>query len=143
MRLPARGVVIIPTGARPAAAAARSNRDAALASARVWAPPETPPGSVDVSLNTPGPGGFDANLDVDCTFTLEPSGGSTPKFVCELANGDHVKVKYGEVIPNGEVPAEIAATRLLTALGFPTDRMNKVRSPCRAARRCRSRRSSA
>jgi hypothetical protein len=113
---------------RPVAAAARSNRDAALASARVWAPPGTPPGSVDFSLNTPGPGGFDAALDVDCTFTLEPTGGSTPKFVCELANGDHVKVKYGEVIPNGEVPAEIAATRLLAALGFPTDRMNKVRS---------------
>ena len=39
-----------------------------------------------------------------------------------------MKVKYGEVVPNGEVPAEIAATRLLAALGFPSDRMNKVRS---------------
>ena len=82
-----------------------------------------------ISASTrPGPGGFDANADVDCTFVLEPSSGSTPKFECALADGDQVKVKYGEVIPNGEVPAEIAATRLLAALGFPTDRMNKVKS---------------
>ena len=31
---------------------------------------------------------------------LEPVGGSTPKFVCTLADGTHVKVKYGN--PNGE-----------------------------------------
>jgi hypothetical protein len=37
-----------------------------------------------------------------------------------------VKVKYGE--PNGEIPSEIVATRLLAALGFPTDRMYRVRS---------------
>jgi hypothetical protein len=103
-------------------------RNAALAAARVWSQPLVPIGSVDFSGNTAGPGGFDPNADVDCTFSLEPIGGMTPKFMCTLANGDTVKVKYGEGIPNGEVPAEIAATRLLTALGFPTDRMNSVRS---------------
>ena len=104
-------------------------RNAGLAAARVWRAPQVPIGSANFSVNTPGPGGFDPNVDVDCTFSLEPMGsGLTPKFQCTLPDGDKVKVKYGEVIPNGEVPAEITASRLLTALGFPTDRMNRVRS---------------
>ena len=111
-----------------------SRRDAALKAARVWFAPKVPIGSADFSVNTPGPKGFDANADVDCTFSLEPVGGTTPKFYCTLPDGDRVKVKYSErPLPNGEVPAEIAASRLLTALGFPTDRMNRVHSVrCRA-----------
>jgi hypothetical protein len=106
-----------------------SRREAALAAARVWIAPKVPIGSADFSVNTPGPKGFDANADVDCRFVLEPVGGTTPKFYCTLPDGDRVKVKYGErPLPNGEVPAEIVATRLLAALGFPTDRMNRVRS---------------
>ena len=104
-------------------------RNAALKSARVWFAPKVPIGSADFSVNTPGPKGFDANADVDCKFSLEPIGGMTPKFYCTLPDGDTVKVKYGErPLPNGEVPAEIAATRLLAALGFPVDRMNRVRT---------------
>jgi hypothetical protein len=99
-----------------------------LAAARVWTAPAVPIGSADFGVNTQGDKGFDASADVDCTFVLEPVGGTTPKFTCALPDGDHIKVKYGEVIPNGEVPAEIAATRLLAALGFPADRMNKVHS---------------
>jgi hypothetical protein len=111
-----------------------ARRDAALKAARVWFAPKVPIGSADFSVNTPGPKGFDANADVDCTFSLEPVGGTTPKFYCTLPDGDRVKVKYSErPLPNGEVPAEIAATRLLAALGFPTDRMNRVHSVrCRA-----------
>ncbi len=113
----------------PPPAAKTAPRDAALASARVWWQPAVPIASADFSVNTPGAGGFDPNSDVECTFSLEPMGsGLTPKFKCALPGGDKVKVKYGEAIPNGEVPAEITATRMLTALGFPTDRMNKVRS---------------
>jgi len=103
-------------------------RAAALAAARVWFPPAVPIGSIDFGTNTPGHGSLDDNGEVDCTFALEPIGGTTPKFMCTLANGDRVKVKYGEGVPNGEVPAEIAATRLLAALGFPADRMNRVKS---------------
>ena len=106
-----------------------AQRDAALKAARVWIAPKVPIGSADFSVNTPGPKGFDANADVDCKFSLEPIGGMTPKFYCTLPDGDTVKVKYGErPLPNGEVPSEIAATRLLAALGFPVDRMNRVRS---------------
>jgi hypothetical protein len=112
--------------APPPHAAAR--RDAALAAARVWFPPAVPPGAVDFALNTPGPGGFDPHTDVECTFSLEPTSGATPKFICTLPDGDHVKVKYAEAVPNGEVSSEIAATRLLAALGFPADRMNRVHS---------------
>ena len=53
-------------------------------------------------------------------------GGSTPKFDCELPNGDKVKVKYGR--DNAEIYAEVAASRLLNTLGFPADRMYVVKS---------------
>ena len=72
------------------------------------------------------PAAFDANADVDCTFAIEPVDGSTPKFKCLLPSGERIKVKYG--LPNGELPAEVAGTRLLAALGFPSDRMYKVHS---------------
>jgi hypothetical protein len=106
-----------------------AQRDAALKAARVWTAPKVPIESANFSVNTPGPKGFDVNADVDCRFLLEPVGGLTPKFNCALPDGDRIKVKYSEKpLPNGEVPSEIAATRLLAALGFPVDRMNKVKS---------------
>jgi hypothetical protein len=64
----------------------------------------------------------------DVDPTAERSG-RTPKFHCKLAGGDTVKVKYGE--DNGEVFAEVAATRLFWALGFGTDRQYPVRVTCR------------
>ena len=103
-----------------------AQREAALASARVWVAPEVPTAAVDFSTNPSGPGAFDRSQDVECTFKLKKIGGTTPKFYCTLADGATVKVKYGE--PNGEIPSEIVATRLLAALGFPTDRMYRVRS---------------
>ena len=115
---PAKGVE---EGMLPAAV-----RDATLAKARVWREPPTPPGMFDFRVNPPGAGSFDAAADVDCTFTKKKAGGTTPKFYCTMANGETLKVKYGE--PNGEIPAEITATRLLASLGFPTDRMYRVHS---------------
>jgi hypothetical protein len=103
-----------------------SARDAALVRARVWLPPAQKVGAVDFAVNSAGPGRFDPGADVDCTFALEPIGGSTPKFMCTLPSGERVKVKYGR--PNGELPAEVASSRLLISLGFPTDRMNRVHS---------------
>src|SRR6476661_3654972 len=50
--------------------------------------------------------------------------GATPKFACRLPDGDEVKVKYGR--ENGEVYAEVAASRLLWALGFGADRVYPV-----------------
>jgi hypothetical protein len=83
-----------------------------------------PPARADFSVNPPGPGSIDAAADVDCTFVVQPISGTTPKFYCALPGGDRIKVKYG----SNEVPAQIAASRLLTALGFFTDRLLRVRS---------------
>lgn len=57
---------------------------------------------------------------VDCRFLFTDASGTTPKFDCELADGRRVKVKYGRT---PEISGEIAATRLLTALGFGADQV--------------------
>jgi len=62
-------------------------------------------------------------------FPDKPLTGMTPKFKCDLGKGDEVKVKYGE--KNGEVYAEVAASRLLWALGFQADVMYPTRVTCR------------
>ena len=62
---------------------------------------------------------------LDCHFIPREPSGTSPKFDCVLDGGDVVKVKYGR---NPEVPGEVAATRLLSALGFPADRMTIARS---------------
>jgi hypothetical protein len=60
-------------------------------------------------------------------FPDKPLTGMTPKFKCDLGKGDEVKVKCGE--KNGEVYAEVAASRLLWALGFQADVMCPRTSP--------------
>lgn len=105
----------------PAVAAAR---DAALASARVWREPDVPVSEARFSANPPG--GWQPTEDVTCRFVFEPVGGMTPKFDCQLPDGQVVKVKYGRA--NEELYTEVAATRLISALGFGSDRMFVVRS---------------
>ena len=69
-----------------------------------------------------------ANLNLDeahCRFKVSELGGTSPKFDCVLDNGEEIRIKYG----NGpEVPAEAAATRLLTALGFGADQITLVKT---------------
>ncbi len=62
-------------------------------------------------------------------FPDKPLTGMTPKFECDLGKDDEVKVKYGE--KNGEVYAEVAASRLLWALGFQADVMYPTKVTCR------------
>src|SRR5688500_1016798 len=100
---------------------ARQQRDAALASAIVWVPPTTPVSKLDLATNAASDGRFSPDAPLRCRFRLDEVGGTTPKFYCELADGERVKIKYG--LGNPELPAEVAASRLLTALGFPADRM--------------------
>ena len=102
----------------------RAERADALRRAHVWHPPSTGISTADLSLNPPGP--FRREDSVDCTFVPRAVGGTTPKFYCTTADGETVKVKYGP--SNPELPAELAATRLLGALGFETDRMYAVAS---------------
>ena len=104
-------------------------REATLQRARVWQAIDTR--SLDLAVGPPLPSAQRIREDLACTFAFpeKPLTGNTPKFLCEVAPGDVVKVKYGE--KNGEVYAEIAASRLFWALGFKADRMYPARVSCR------------
>jgi hypothetical protein len=95
--------------------------------AQVWTP--TNVASMDVRTGPPSPGGFAPDASVSCEYVDKPLKGRSPKFSCSLGEHDEVKVKYGR--SNGEVYAEVAATRLLWALGFGADHMYPVRIECR------------
>ena len=59
----------------------------------------------------------------ECKYRPDEVSGTTPKFDCVLGNGDKVKVKYGFT---REIPSEVAATRLLHALGLGADHVSRV-----------------
>jgi hypothetical protein len=96
----------------------------ALARARVWQPPGVPVAEADLAANPPGPGALDRQSRLACRFLFNTSTGYSPKFRCVLPGGDVLKVKYGW--NSREVRTEVAATRLLGALGFGADRMYVV-----------------
>jgi hypothetical protein len=92
-------------------------RDELLSRAQLWRAPEAPIESIDFA---------DAGKPIaqlNCRFRVTELGGTTPKFDCNLENGELVRIKYGKT---GEVPAEIATTRLLRALGFASDSVTYV-----------------
>ena len=89
--------------------------------------------TLDLRHGPPGRGAFVPDALVRCAYVPPPDAatfsGATPEFLCHLDRDDHVfKVKWGA--DNGEIYAEVAATRLLWALGFPTDRVYPVRVQC-------------
>jgi hypothetical protein len=92
-------------------------RDELLSRGQLWRAPAAPIESVDfAAAGKPVP-------RVDCRFHVTELGGTTPKFDCHLENGELVRVKYGKT---GEVPAEVATTQLLRALGFGADHVTYV-----------------
>jgi hypothetical protein len=91
--------------------AARVRRQNALVRAKVFRTGFRP------DVLAPGP---NSAAPVDCRFLFTDVSGTTPKFDCELADGQRVKVKYGRT---PEISGEIAATRLLAALGFGADQV--------------------
>jgi hypothetical protein len=101
-------------------------RLAAIRRAQVWA--RTSVTSMDLKAGPQGPDAFKPDELVTCEYRDKPMTGATPKFTCVVGQDDELKVKYGP--ENGEVYAEVAATRLLWALGFPADRMYPVRVAC-------------
>ena len=84
-----------------------SLRVAAIRRAQVWMP--TNVASMDLRAGPPDPGGFAPDALVSCDYVDRRLGGHSPKFSCSLGEHDDVKVKYGRT--NGEVYAEVAATR--------------------------------
>ncbi len=99
-------------------------RNDAFARARVWREPKTPVPAVDFRANPSGADSFAADAELACRFLPKRSGGETPKFHCVLPTGEVIKVRYGR--RNPETFAGVAATRLLSALGFGADRMYRV-----------------
>jgi hypothetical protein len=106
-----------------------AERQQVMERAKVWRPMNT--SSLDLTRGPVLPTSQRIPAQVACTFVFpdKPIGGMTPKFKCDLGKGDVVKVKYGE--KNGEVYAEVAASRLLWALGFQADVMYPARVTCR------------
>jgi len=105
----------------------RLRRLEAIHHAQVWK--ATNVRSMDLQAGPQGPEAFKPNETVTCDFVERPHGrGSTPKFSCVTASGHELKVRYGKT--NGEVYAQVAATRLLWALGFWANRMYPVKVAC-------------
>jgi hypothetical protein len=113
-------------GKRSFSKLSQKERLAAIRRAQVWKPTDV--ASKDMKTGPAGEDAFAPNALVTCAYREREMSGKTPKFTCELAPGDEIKVKYGA--DNGEVFAEVAATRLLWALGFPADRVYPVRVAC-------------
>jgi hypothetical protein len=92
---------------------------------------------MDVRTGPAIQGAFSSNATVSCDYVPRQLAGGSPKFAC--VNGDdELKVKYSAPVTgylagrsNAEVFAEVAATRLLWALGFGADAMYPVRVICR------------
>ena len=83
--------------------------------------------ALDLSRTPNDPAPLDPAGGVVCQYVPKPANATTPKFDCRLPDGDVIKVKYGWT---PERAAEIAATRLLAALGFGADHvtlLSKVR----------------
>jgi hypothetical protein len=99
-------------------------RQEALSRAHVWRTPP-PLSEIDLLRNPKGPGSFAAEEPVVCKFHLDEGSGSTPKFKCVFAGGEVLKVKYGR---NPEIYTEVAASRLLEALGAGADRVYLVKT---------------
>src|SRR5947207_741569 len=102
-----------------------AEHEQAMRHAQIWFEPAVPIEEARLGENPPGTDSFSVDQEVVCSFRPGYMGGSTPKFDCELPDGDRVKVKYGR--DNAEIYAEVAGSRLLNALGFPADRMYVVK----------------
>jgi hypothetical protein len=103
----------------------RASRDSILRRAQVWQPIDT--AHADLFKGPDDVRGFSFLEPVPCSYVDRQLPGTSPKFGCRI-DGDEVKVKYGGA--NAEVFAEIAATRLLWALGFGADRFYPTRVIC-------------
>ena len=96
-------------------------RNRALTRAKIFRDSTFDAAAIDFNVD-PNRGIIDPKITI-CRYKTDEVTGTTPKFDCELENGVEVKVKYGYT---KEIPSEIAATRLLHALGFGADNVSRV-----------------
>jgi hypothetical protein len=106
-------------------------RKALLRRAQIWK--QTDVASMDIVKGPHRKDAFAPGETVTCDYVAARLGGHTPKFACRRTSEDTLKVRYGR--DNGEVYAQVAATRLLWALGFGADAMYPVRLICRGCPR--------
>jgi hypothetical protein len=113
----------------PEATFTERDRLDAIRHAQVWTATDIP--SMDMNVGPKGTADdFVAGQSVVCDYVQHSKGsGSTPKFRCDTADGQELKVRYYD--RNGEVYAQVAASRLLWALGFGGNRMVPVKVTCR------------
>ena len=95
-------------------------RDDALKRARIRLGTGDP---VSLTMPPPDPTGILTRDSIDCQFVPRATGGTSFKFDCALADGEIVRVKYGH---EPEIHGEVAATRLLSALGYAADHVYLV-----------------
>jgi hypothetical protein len=98
-------------------------RSQLLARSKVFVSDGADVGSLDLSKSPRDPRPFDPEAPVTCHYVPKEITGTTTKFDCRLDDGSVVKVKYGGL---PEPKAEVAATRLLAALGFAADHVSFV-----------------
>jgi hypothetical protein len=120
------GFVAAAVGLPAAMRLTRDQRADLISRAQVWMPSDI--AAKNLLVGPDGDGSFAPGETVSCDYISKKLDGNTPKFECRLSPNDEVKVKFGE--SNGEVFAEVAATRLLWALGFGADRMYPVKVLC-------------
>ena len=89
----------------------------ALSRARVWQQPHQPISQARLNSAPDQPSA------INCTFLITEVGGTAPKFDCQMESGERLRVKYGR---SPEIPSEVAAARLLSALGFGADEVTLV-----------------
>src|SRR4051812_23788550 len=101
-------ILVCPPGAssQQAEEPPTAEHEDAMRRAQVWLEPAVPIEQARLAENPPGPDEFSPDQEVVCTFKPAYMGGATPKFECELPDGDRVKVKYGR--DNAEIYAEVA-----------------------------------
>jgi hypothetical protein len=102
------------------------DRASMLSRAQVWIPTDT--ARADIARGPDDVERFELGELVPCRYERKTLGGHSPKFACLRHDSDSLKVKFGGA--NGEVFAEVAATRLLWALGFGADRLYPARVLC-------------
>jgi hypothetical protein len=101
-------------------------RLAALRHSQVWLPGDI--SSKNFRIGPQDGNGFPPEAVITCEYVEKKQVG-TPKFECAISPHDTIRVKYGE--ENGEIYSEVAASRLLWALGFGADRVYPVKVVCK------------
>ncbi len=98
-----------------------------ISRAEIWKPTSVP--LMDLFVGPVGLDAFRFDETVHCQYVpKQHRHGTSRKFFCRLTSGEVVKVRYGQ--DNNEVYGQVAASRLLWALGFGANANYPVQVIC-------------